>query len=112
MPLEDESSRSETNVVLSLEAKSSTLLKYNKHKLDLCNKEYIELLTELFFLQHGGNYVDFAQFKKRPSQQLLTYIEQNPILSNGCHKAKPADEHSKPVKTSNQLSSSGSVLVS
>ena len=62
--------------------KCNHLTQFNKKQLELCNKNYAELLTELFFLQHGGNYVDYIQFKKRPSLQLKTYLEQNSLSGN------------------------------
>ena len=66
----------------SHEKKSKHLNLFTKNQLEKCNKNYVELLTELFFLQHGGNYVDFIQFKKRPSQQLKSYLEQNSIFGH------------------------------
>ena len=66
----------------SQETKCSHLSQFNKTQLELCNKNYVDLVTELFFLQHGGNYVDYIQFKKRPSQQLKTYLDQNVIFGN------------------------------
>ncbi len=35
---------------------------------------YNDKLTELFFLQNGGNMMDFLAWKKRPNQQLFVYL--------------------------------------
>ena len=35
---------------------------------------YNNKLTELFFLQNGGNMMDFLAWKKRPNQQLFVYL--------------------------------------
>jgi len=86
------------------ENKCSDLCQFNKNQLESCNKNYVDLLTELFFLQHGGNYVDYNQFKKRPSQQLKTYLDQN-VISGNCHVKQPAEVDTLPVQTTRRLSS-------
>ena len=101
MPLEDESSKIGTTFILSQQTKSDFVSEYNKHQLKLCNEQYVELLTELFFLQHDGNYIDFIQFKKRPSHQLLRHIDQNPIHNNGNYKSNLIIDKDNHVKTQN-----------
>ena len=104
MSLEDENSTVTTASALSLQMKCSFLLDYNRCQLKLCNKQYIELLTELFFLQHGGNYVDFVQFKKRPSHQLLVHLDQNPILNNGSIKSHLTVDNNNSINNENKTS--------
>lgn len=46
-------------------------------RLEQKKELYIEILTELFFLQNGGNSMDFVQFKKRPSSKLLDFLKRS-----------------------------------
>nr|XP_018666729.1 helicase SWR1 isoform X3 [Ciona intestinalis] len=62
-----------------------------EEKMKLCSENYTELVTELFFLQHGGNYTEFAQFKKRPSQKLIDHLRQTPVFPNGDGRHKSSD---------------------
>ena len=42
---------------------------------------YIEHLTELFFLQNGGNIIDYFAWKKRPTMQLLHFLRSGRLDS-------------------------------
>ena len=75
-------------VMLNQDSKYTHLCDHHKTQMEGCSNAYSELLTELFFLQHGGNYIDFVQFKKRPSEQLCDHIRQNPIISYESEKHK------------------------
>lgn len=44
------------------------------------NKEnYVEHLTELFFLQNGGNMMDYLAWKRRVTPQLLAFLKANAL---------------------------------
>ncbi|XP_054919967.1 helicase domino isoform X3 [Dermacentor andersoni] len=46
------------------------------------NKErYVEHLTELFFLQNGGNMMDYFAWKRRPTPQLLALLRAHALDS-------------------------------
>ncbi|XP_064459250.1 helicase domino-like isoform X2 [Ornithodoros turicata] len=46
------------------------------------NKErYVEHLAELYFLQNGGNMMDFMAWKRRPSPQLVALLRANALDS-------------------------------
>uniref|UniRef100_A0A1E1X3Q5 Putative chromatin remodeling complex wstf-iswi small subunit n=1 Tax=Amblyomma aureolatum TaxID=187763 RepID=A0A1E1X3Q5_9ACAR len=48
----------------------------------LRNKErYVEHLTELFFLQNGGNMMDYFAWKRRPTPQLLALLRAHALDS-------------------------------
>ena len=79
---------------------------WQKSLLEESQIVYTDLLSELFFIQHDGDYNELHNFKKRPSKQLHEYLEQNPVLSadpkrkisiesskhqNGCKPAKSAN---------------------
>ena len=42
-------------------------------------EKYVEALTELYFLQCGNNFIDYYGWKKRPSVQLVHFLEQSKI---------------------------------
>lgn len=67
---------------MSTEEKRAFVLENKNEDLLESGQHFTDLLTELFFLQHDGNYIEFSNFKKRPSKQLLDHIQQNPIISN------------------------------
>ena len=99
---------------LPQEVKRSHLCKFNKNQLDSIKNDYVELLTELFFLQHGGNYIDYNQFKKRPSRQLLSYLDQNSLSSITTSRQSASLKQSTkdvPIKDSSQFKRD-SILVS
>jgi len=45
---------------------------------------YHEHLTELFFLQNGGNLVDYYEWKKRPNEILASYLRSKDCDSAVC----------------------------
>ena len=94
------SENEDKNIVTTVEetAKHAQVCQFHRNQLKSCNKIYTELLTELFFLQHGGNYSDYLQFKKRPSQQLVAYLEQNPIVTiSNIKQSVPVEQPEKVV---------------
>ncbi|XP_064613460.1 helicase SRCAP-like isoform X3 [Liolophura sinensis] len=58
-------------------------------------KAYIEHLTELFFLQNGGNIMDYLAWKKRPTPQLVHFLKSGNLDSD------EEDDHQIQVKTYN-----------
>lgn len=55
----------------------------NKIKEMLEIKEnYIENLSELFFLQNGGNMMDYFVWKKRPTPQLVNFLKSSSVDSD------------------------------
>ena len=42
--------------------------------IEVINDQYKENLTELFFLQNGGNLMDYYSWKKRPNTLLACYL--------------------------------------
>ena len=55
----------------------------HKHREMLEIKEtYHEHLTELFFLQNGGNIMDYFQWKKRPTVQLVQFLKSGNLDSD------------------------------
>lgn len=51
---------------------------YNNEKENVKTK-YYEKLQELFFLQNGGNIMDFLIWKRRPNTQLTNFINSNKL---------------------------------
>lgn len=54
-----------------------------KHKemLDI-KANYFENLTEMFFLQNGGNLMDYHVWKKRPTPQLVSFLKSGNLDSD------------------------------
>ena len=46
---------------------------YFYQNVESVKKRYEYSLQELFFLQHGGNIIDFPAWKRRPTQQWITF---------------------------------------
>jgi E1A-binding protein p400, N-terminal len=44
--------------------------------------EYDEALAEMFFLENGGNMMDFASWRKKPTQQFLAFAGNRRIESD------------------------------
>ncbi|CAH1801795.1 unnamed protein product, partial [Owenia fusiformis] len=49
------------------------------NELSELKENYIENLTELFFLQNGGNYMDYIAWKKRPTPQLIAFLKSGQL---------------------------------
>nr|CAB3266557.1 helicase SRCAP [Phallusia mammillata] len=79
----------ETSCMSVLEKRTLASESKNAELLE-CVQHYKDLLTELFFLQHDGNYIEYSNFKKRPSKQLHEHLQQNPIVTT---KRKISSEH-------------------
>lgn len=45
-------------------------------------ENYVEHLTELFFLQHGRNLMDYLAWKKRPTPQLVAFLKAGALDSD------------------------------
>lgn len=52
---------------------------------------YPELLTELFFLQNGGNLMDYFSWKKRPNTLLACYLRSEQLDSEEENYERGAD---------------------
>lgn len=68
---------------------TSEVANYRKMVLDNKIKEmleikenYIENLSELFFLQNGGNMMDYFVWKKRPTPQLVNFLKSSNVDSD------------------------------
>ncbi|BFZ18188.1 hypothetical protein BsWGS_21227 [Bradybaena similaris] len=55
---------------------------YKRQKMKDIKSRYREHLTELFYLQGGGNIIEFSTWKKRPSQPLLSFLEGSKLDSD------------------------------
>lgn len=62
---------------LSTISESSITKKINQ--LKIIKSEHQECLTELFFLQNGGNIMDYYTWKKRPNDLLACYLESEKL---------------------------------
>ena len=49
------------------------------HMLSELKESYREQLTELFFLQNGGNIMDYYAWKKRPTPQLVQFLKSGSL---------------------------------
>ncbi|XP_039253757.2 helicase domino-like [Styela clava] len=79
--------------------KRAKLCEIHKAKLKEKLELYKECLTELFFLQNGGNCMDFIQFKKRPSAKLLEYLKK--MMPDGPHVRRKSRKISQESTVSN-----------
>uniref|UniRef100_H2YBN0 Uncharacterized protein n=1 Tax=Ciona savignyi TaxID=51511 RepID=H2YBN0_CIOSA len=52
--------------------------------------------------QHGGNYTEFSQFKKRPSQKLIDHLRQTPVFPNGDGRHRSTDSRKSSVDNDNK----------
>ncbi|KAH9503913.1 hypothetical protein Btru_064133 [Bulinus truncatus] len=55
---------------------------HKRQKMLEIKLKYREHLTELFYLQGGGNITDFNAWKKRPTQPLLSFLEGSKLDSD------------------------------
>ena len=44
-------------------------------------EQYNEHLSELFFLQHGGNMIDYMSWKRKPPPQLVACLQAGALDS-------------------------------
>lgn len=49
------------------------VVEYFYQNIELLKKRYQHSLQELFFLQHGGNIIDFHLWRRRPTPQWINY---------------------------------------
>ena len=57
------------------------LIIHKKRKMRKVKHRYRGHLTELFYLQGGGNLVEFNSWKKRPSQSLKNFLDGSKLDS-------------------------------
>lgn len=74
----------EENVPASAEiAQNRKLILDHKYKeMSELKENYIDCLTELFFLQNGGNMMDYFLWKKRPTPQLVHFLKSGNLDSD------------------------------
>ncbi|XP_074640439.1 helicase domino-like isoform X2 [Tubulanus polymorphus] len=79
----------------------------NELDLNVLREKYVEHLTELFFLQHGGNFMDYIQWKKRPTAQLQAFLKSGSLDS----EEESVEEETKETRINDEvkvITSSGS----
>ncbi|KAK3606446.1 hypothetical protein CHS0354_041388 [Potamilus streckersoni] len=59
-----------------------TILELKLKEMSNIKENYIEHLTELFFLQNGGNVMDYHAWKKRPTPQLVHFLKSGNLDSD------------------------------
>ncbi|KAK8769146.1 hypothetical protein V5799_014390 [Amblyomma americanum] len=57
------------------------VLDHRQQELQRNKERYVEHLTELFFLQNGGNMMDYFAWKRRPTPQLLALLRAHVLDS-------------------------------
>ena len=65
-----------------LQSKRKHICDYKLREMACLKESYKENLTELFFLQNGGNLMDFFTWKKRPSVQLIHFLKSGSLDSD------------------------------
>ncbi|XP_060081235.1 helicase domino-like isoform X1 [Ylistrum balloti] len=79
-------------------ANNRKLILDQKHREMIEIKEnYIEYLTELFFLQNSGNMMDYHTWKKRPTPQLVHFLKSGNLDSD------EEDDHGQERKINNEV---------
>ncbi|XP_069134718.1 helicase domino-like isoform X2 [Argopecten irradians] len=79
-------------------ANSRKLILDQKHKeMKEIKENYIEFLTELFFLQNSGNMMDYHTWKKRPTPQLVHFLKSGNLDSD------EEDDHGQERKINNEV---------
>ena len=53
------------------------VIDFYAEEMEKIKSNFREKLQELFFLQNGGNLMDYPQWKKRPNPQLLAFLNGN-----------------------------------
>ncbi|XP_035827815.1 helicase domino isoform X2 [Aplysia californica] len=59
-----------------------SVISHKRQKMKMVKSRYRGHLTELFYLQGGGNMIEFNTWKKRPSQPLLNFLEGSKLDSD------------------------------
>ncbi|KAL3857410.1 hypothetical protein ACJMK2_012085, partial [Sinanodonta woodiana] len=59
-----------------------TILEFKLKEMSIIKENYIEHLTEFFFLQNGGNVMDYHAWKKRPTPQLVHFLKSGNLDSD------------------------------
>ena len=62
------------------------ICEYKRKEMCRLKDAYKEHLTELFFLQNGGNAIDYFMWKKRPSPQLLHFLKSGNLDNDEEHE--------------------------
>ena len=58
------------------------LLEHKRKEMQEIKENYVEHLTELFFLQSGRNVMDYLPWKKRPTPQLVAFLKSENLDSD------------------------------
>jgi hypothetical protein len=58
------------------------LVELKQAKMKELKAQYFDNLTELFYLQSGLNFIDFATWKKCPTPQLVSFLKQSKMDSD------------------------------
>ncbi|XP_041347993.1 helicase SRCAP-like isoform X2 [Gigantopelta aegis] len=58
------------------------LLEHKRKEMQEIKENYIEHLTELFFLQSGRNVMEYLPWKKRPTPQLVNFLKSENLDSD------------------------------
>lgn len=64
---------------------------YRNSEIKSNKEKYQEHLAELFFLQSGGNIMDYLSWRRRPVQQFLAFLKTNALESDGEEEASDTD---------------------
>ena len=58
------------------------IIDYKTNELTEIKEKYTEDLCELFFLQNGGNIMDYYSWKKRPTAMLINFLKSGSLDSD------------------------------
>ncbi|XP_023242373.1 helicase domino-like, partial [Centruroides sculpturatus] len=64
---------------------------YRNNEIKSNKEKYQEHLAELFFLQSGGNIMDYLSWRRRPVQQFLAFLKTNALESDGEEESSDTD---------------------
>ncbi|XP_033101073.1 helicase domino-like [Anneissia japonica] len=91
-----------------LELRRCVLLRKERELKEL-KENYTENLIELFFLQKDGNMMDFVAYRKRPTPQLVSFLQAQALDGSGGVRRSSSDSHkAKSSSSSDKILPSGS----
>ncbi|XP_071946523.1 helicase domino-like isoform X2 [Antedon mediterranea] len=90
-----------------LELRRCVLLRKERELKEL-KENYTENLIELFFLQKDGNMMDFVAYRKRPTPQLVSFLQAQALDGSGGVRRSSSDSHKSKSSSSDKTSSSSS----
>lgn len=76
------------------------ILRDQTKRMELLKNQYEEQLTELFFLQNGGNMMDLLSWKRKPNRQRDEFMNQNPLVDEDDVSASHGPESRPEMHTS------------